>query len=104
MGGTVNPAARRALTQFAEQFYRRVFPPEPEREHERIDFGDAALLREYLRASQELIKSRGVLSEYLFLARAEIGLYQTLHRLGARVTTSRIVRRYLTRSAAGRRA
>jgi len=29
------------------------------------------------------------------LARAEIGLYQTLHRLGARVRTSHIVRRYL---------
>jgi len=29
------------------------------------------------------------------MARAEMGLYQTLHRLKARVPTSQIVRKYL---------
>lgn len=97
MGGKITPAARRTLSEFAERFYRRVFPPEPERDGERFDFGDPAFLREYLRGSQELFRSRGVLPEYIFLARAEIGLYQTLHRLQARVHTSRIVRQYLSR-------
>jgi hypothetical protein len=105
MGGRITPAARRTLSEFAERFYRRVFPPEPERDGERFDFGDPAFLREYLKGSQELFRSRGVLPEYIFLARAEIGLYQTLHRLGSRVHTSRVVRKYLSRPsrAQGRR-
>ena len=94
MGGTMTPGARRTLCEFAEKFYRRVFPPEPEREGERFDFGDAEFLRDYMRGSQELFRSRGTLPEYIFLVRAEVGLYQTLHRLGARVHTSRIVRKY----------
>ena len=101
MGGTMTPGARRTLSWFAEKFYRRVFPPEPEREGDRFDFSDAGFLREYLKGSQELFRSRGTLPEYIFLVRAEIGLYQTLHRLKARVRTSRVVRKYLTRSAAG---
>ena len=97
MGGTITPGARKTLSWFAGAFYRRVFPPEVERDGDRFDFGDTEFLREYLRGSQELFKSRGTLPEYIFLVRAEIGLYQTLHRLKARVHTSRIVRRYLTR-------
>ncbi|HSQ03318.1 MAG TPA: AarF/ABC1/UbiB kinase family protein, partial [Burkholderiales bacterium] len=104
MGGRITGGARRTLIRFAEHFYRRVFPPEPERDNERFDFGDAAFLREYLQASQELVKSRGILPEYIFLARAEIGLYQTLHRLRARVATGRIVRKFLNGRATGRRA
>jgi len=95
MGRKITKGAERALIRFADDFYTRVFPPEPERIDERIDFGDAALLRRYLQASQELFKSKGILTEYIFLARAEIGLYQTLHRLRARVATSRIVRRFI---------
>jgi hypothetical protein len=30
------------------------------------------------------------------MVRAEMGMYQTLHRLKAKVRTSRIVRKYLT--------
>jgi len=35
------------------------------------------------------------LPEYIFLVRAEMGLYNTLHKLGARVLTSRLVRKWL---------
>jgi predicted unusual protein kinase regulating ubiquinone biosynthesis (AarF/ABC1/UbiB family) len=97
MGGRITPAARRTLVRFAERFYQRVFPWQPERDDERFDFGNADFLREYLRGSQELFRAKGTLPEYIFLARAEIGLYQALHRLRARVATSRIVRRYLKR-------
>jgi hypothetical protein len=48
-----------------------------------------------VRNSNNLLRAKGVLPQYLFFARAEMGLYQTLHRLGARVHTSRIVRKYL---------
>ena len=35
------------------------------------------------------------MTEYTFMARAEMGLYHTLHRLKARAPTSDIVRKYL---------
>jgi predicted unusual protein kinase regulating ubiquinone biosynthesis (AarF/ABC1/UbiB family) len=94
--GTRLPAAtQRALVSFAENFYRKVYPPEPEKADSAFDFGDGSFLQEYMRESAKLMKSRGVLSEHLFLARAEIGLYQTLLRLRARVRTSQLVRKYL---------
>ena len=40
-------------------------------------------------------RAKGALPEYVFFARAETGLYQTLHRLKARVHTSRLVPRHL---------
>ena len=85
---------RRALVRFAETFYRRVYPPEREKEHIAIDFADVALIREYMRQVTYLANSRGAAPECLFLARAEMGLYHTLHRLKARVHTSAIVRRW----------
>jgi hypothetical protein len=100
LGESITPGARRTLIRFAEHFYKRVFPPEIERQNELIDFGDVDFLKEYMEASQDLIKSRGILTEYVFLARAEIGLYQTLHRLRARVRTSQIVRKYWTGNVA----
>jgi len=49
----------------------------------------------YMRQSHDILHSKAALPEYIMLAPAETGLYQTLHRLGVRVHTSRIVRRYL---------
>ena len=97
MGGTMTPGARDTLCDFAEKFYRRVFPPEPERDNDRFDFSSKEFLQEYLRGSQALFKHRGMLPEYIYLVRAEVGLYQTLHRLKARVRTSQIVRKYMVR-------
>jgi predicted unusual protein kinase regulating ubiquinone biosynthesis (AarF/ABC1/UbiB family) len=90
-GAKLAAPARRALAAFSETFYRRVYPPEPEKFGIAFDFGDAAFLRDYMRASSALLRSKGILPEYLFLARAEMGLYHTLHQLRARVHTSRIV-------------
>lgn len=94
-GARLRPAARRALVEFAEQFYRKVYPPERDREGRAFDFGRGTALRDYLRAARKLLRTRGALPEYTFIARVEMGLYHTLHRLGARVHTSRIVRRHL---------
>ncbi len=88
------PGARRALIGFAENFYRKVYPPKPEK-HQLFDFSDAAFLRDYLRESKNLFRTKGVLTEFIFMGRAEMGLYQTLHRLKARVPTSQIVKKYL---------
>lgn len=93
-GKKLPPATRRALIDFAENFYRRVYPPKPDKDHI-FDFGDSAFLRDFLTASRNLFRAKGVISEFIFMARAEMGLYQTLHRLKARVPTSEIVRKYL---------
>lgn len=94
-GETLRPAARRAMSEFAEKFYRKVYPPEVEKDDEAFDFGESPVVQDYMRESQKLVNSKGALSEHVFLARAEMGLYHTLHRLRARVHTSRIVRQYL---------
>jgi len=92
-GPKMRPAARRALSEFSERFYRKVYPPEPEKDDEPFDFGESPVLQDYLRESNKLFRSKGMMTEYIFLARTEIGLYHVLHRLRARVHTSRIVRR-----------
>ena len=94
MGKKLLPVARRALISFADNFYRKVYPPEPEKQQS-FDFGNVEFLQDYLRESKNLLRTKGVLTEYIFMGRAEMGLYQTLHRLRARVPTSQIVRKYL---------
>ena len=89
------PATRKALIRFAENFYRKVYPPTGD-ERKPFDFGDPRFLKDFLAASKELFRAKGVLSELIFMVRAEMGMYQTLHRLKARVRTSHIVRKYLT--------
>ena len=94
VGMKLPPATRRALIGFADNFYRKVYPPELEKQQP-FDFGNASFLRDYVRESTNLFRTKGVLTEYIFMGRAEMGLYQTLHRLRAQVPTSRIVRKYL---------
>jgi hypothetical protein len=89
------PETRKALVRFAENFYRNVYPPELEKQGRAFDFGDPKFLEDYMRESRNIWRSKGVLSDYIFMARAELGLYHTLHRLRARVHTSEIVRKYL---------
>lgn len=94
VGKKLLPATRQALIGFADNFYRKVYPPALEQQ-QRFDFGDAAFLQDYLRESKNLLRTKGLLTEFIFMARAQMGLYQTLHRLRARVPTSQIVRKYL---------
>jgi len=94
LGRKLPAATRRTLISFADNFYRKVYPPGAEQEQP-FDFADNTFLQDYLRESKNLFRTKGVMTEYLFMARAEMGMYQTLHRLKARVPTSRIVRKYL---------
>ena len=94
-GVKLTKKALAALSKFSEGFYGRVYPPEPEKEGTPIDFSDVSILRDYMSQSHNMLHSKVGLPEYIMLARAETGLYQTLHRLKARVHTSRIVRQYL---------
>src|SRR5438105_6926024 len=93
-GEMLLPGARRALIRFADNFYRKVYPPKPDKD-QLFDFSDAIFLRDFLRESKNLFRTKGVITEFIFMALAEMGLYQTLHRLRARVHTSDIVRKYL---------
>jgi hypothetical protein len=79
----------------AQRFYSKVYPPDAARDGEPFDFSDAAVVRDYIRESRNVTLAKGTLPEYVFIGRAESGLYSTLHRLGARVRTSAIVRRCL---------
>jgi predicted unusual protein kinase regulating ubiquinone biosynthesis (AarF/ABC1/UbiB family) len=93
----LRPAARKALINMADTFYGKVYPPDVTSDARPYDFGDGSVLQDYARNSQILFRNRAAMPEYIFLARAEIGLYSALTRLQARVHTSRIVRRYLRR-------
>ena len=95
VGRKLLPATRSALLRFADNFYRKVYPPGVESEQP-FDFGDQKFLQDFLSESTNLFRTKGVLPELIFMVRAEIGLYQTLHRLKARVHTSQIVRKYLS--------
>lgn len=93
----LRPSALRALMRMAETFYSKVYPPGVETDGVPFDFSNGDVLQDYARESQTLMKSRCVIPEYIFFARSELGLYSALTRLGARVHTSRIVRKYLRR-------
>lgn len=93
-GRKLQPATRQALVSFANNFYRKVYPPGPQKQQP-FNFGDKAFLEDYLREAKNLLRTKGVMPEYIFVARAEMGLYHTLYRLKARVPTSDIVRKYL---------
>jgi len=95
-GKRPSPKAQRALVRMAQQFYSKVYPPDAARDSEPFDFSDAAVVWDYIRESQNVTLAKGTLPEYVFIGRAESGLYSTLHRLEARVRTSAIVRRYLS--------
>ena len=86
-------AAIRALIDFAEE-YRKVYPPEEGKQFV-FDFSDKTFLTNYIRHATNLFRTKHVMTDYIFMARAEMGLYNTLHALKARVPTSDIVRKYL---------
>jgi len=97
-GERLTPGAWRVITDFSERFYRKVYPPDPKEAERPFDFSDPGFLRDFLRAAGKLTRAKVSIPEYVFLTRAEMGLYTTLHRLKARVHTSAIVRRLLTAS------
>jgi len=91
----LSPKAQQALVRMTKDFYSKVYPPEVERDHEPYDFGNGDAIKLYIRESQKITRAKATLPEYVFLGRTESGLYNTLHRLKARVRTSAIVRRCL---------
>jgi predicted unusual protein kinase regulating ubiquinone biosynthesis (AarF/ABC1/UbiB family) len=96
-GHKLPPAAWRAVLRVAERFYRKVFPPHPPAGWT-FDFSDAKFLHDFARAMGDVTLAKLRAEDYLFVTRAEVGLYSTLHRLNARIPTTAIVRRVLDAS------
>ena len=94
-GRKLSPKAQQALVRMTKEFYSKVYPPDIERDNEPYDFGKGDAIKLYMSESQHITRAKATLPEYVFLGRTESGLYNTLHRLKARVRTSAIVRRCL---------
>ena len=92
-GKKLTRKAYQALVDFSEE-YRNVYPPEKE-SHFVFYFSDNTFLTNYIRHATNLFRTKHVMTDYIFMARAEMGLYNTMHALKARVPTSDIVRKYL---------
>jgi hypothetical protein len=71
-GTKMKQAAVRALVNLTDGFYRRVYPPEREKENEPFDFGEEAFLRDYMREAAQLFRAKGTRPEYVFMVRAEV--------------------------------
>jgi predicted unusual protein kinase regulating ubiquinone biosynthesis (AarF/ABC1/UbiB family) len=94
-GMKLTPRTVKAFMNAAENFYRKLYPPERELDDTPFDFSDAAFFKTFTSETRAIVTSKGILPEYVFYGRAELGLYHTLHRLEARVAMSGIVRKYL---------
>lgn len=92
-GRKLTNAAYRALVDFAGE-YRKVYPPEAGKRFV-FDFSNRSLLTNYIRHATSLFRTKYVMTDYILMARAEMGLYNTLHALGSRVATSDILRKIL---------
>ena len=96
-GRKLSPKMQAALVTMARDFYGTLYPPARERDEQPYDFSDGSAIKGYIEQSARLTRARVTLPEYVFLGRTESGLYSTLHRLQARVRTSKIVRQYLAK-------
>jgi len=71
---------------------RKICPP-AHAKNAVVDFGDASLFAGLARIAKEVLQNKLTRPEWVFIKRAEIGLYNLLHLLGARVNTVEVLRR-----------
>jgi predicted unusual protein kinase regulating ubiquinone biosynthesis (AarF/ABC1/UbiB family) len=86
-----NADARRILSQairFAELVY-----PDPKNQNPVVDFGNEAILNALAKLLSDSVRVKLTNPEFIFHTRAELGLYNLLHRLGAKVDTAAVNRR-----------
>lgn len=76
------PRVMRKLLAGTKELYDRVFEV-----NGRVDFGDAEVLRKLIQLWSESIRSKAVKPEFAFFGRAEMGLYNVLHQLRAKIAT-----------------
>lgn len=84
-------AVFRKVIKAVFEFSRRVFPPSNENEGI-VDFGDPKLVEGLKDLVKEVLQSKLIQPEFVFYKRAELGLYNVLRLLKARVPTREIVK------------
>jgi predicted unusual protein kinase regulating ubiquinone biosynthesis (AarF/ABC1/UbiB family) len=80
------PRTARKLLDGTKDFFDTVYPA-----NGCVDFGDPEVLRKLVRVWSESIKSKAVNPEFAFYGRAEIGLYNVLHQLRAKIDTASVL-------------
>ncbi len=85
----------RELLKRAIQFYEMLFPGLTGGGRV-VDFGDSKILEAMFRIFNDNVRNKTVNPEFAFYARAEMGLYNLLHLLRARIDTSAILEKFGT--------
>ncbi len=86
-----SPQARKLLAATIE-FSKTIFPP-PDDGEGLVDFGSPRVLTTMLRLAEEILRGKLIIPDFAFYKRAEVGLYNYLHQLGAKVNVQAILRR-----------
>lgn len=84
-----------AVHQGFSELYAHIYPrwdTEPDRV---VDFSDGKILTEFKRLFQASAKAKIIWPELTYIMRAEIGLYNLLYTLKAKVKTSPIIQRFI---------
>jgi len=87
------PRLARDLLKGAINFYEMLFPGLTDAGAV-VDFGDAKVLKAMFRILNDNLRNKFVNPEFAFYARAEMGLYNLLHLLRARIDTSAILAKF----------
>ena len=61
-----------------------------------MNFGDTEIFEELTTLNRSILDSKQTLAEFLFVCRAELGLYNLLHRMKAEVDTRAVIEKVLT--------
>ena len=85
-----NPSGARRLLAGAVGIYEILFPRLTGSAASVVDFGDPKILNKMTRIWEDSMRSKIINPEFAFYTRAELGLYNLLHQLQARVDTSKI--------------
>jgi predicted unusual protein kinase regulating ubiquinone biosynthesis (AarF/ABC1/UbiB family) len=91
-GGSPKDAGPRRTLDEMIRVYRNLYRDDGES----TDFGDVRILRGMSRLYKLFLSSKFMPPQFLFYSRAEMGLYMTLHRLGARIPAYRIATEAMT--------
>ena len=75
-------------------FFELVYPPD--RTDQAVDFGNPKVLKSLTDLWKRVFRSKLISPEFCFSSRAELGLFNLLHRLRARVRTTATLERVLT--------
>ena len=98
-GPKVSLAKARRMLAGLEELMNLVFPPAVAKGNV-VDFGQPGLLDTLFRTWRSALRDKLTNPEFAFITRAELGLYNLLHHLGAQVNTREVWGRVIARAGA----